>query len=133
MNREDATAVPWMAEFRRNPAPKKVVWYQDDVTHDRFYWLSVPAGKARKGATVIATVDGQEIKIERSSKIETLLIRLDDRLLDLDRPIKVTKDGKLLFSGLLPRTIATLRDTLSGPGDRKLMFCSQVAIELANE
>ncbi len=42
MNLEDASAVPWMAKFRRNPVPKKVVWNQDDVTHDQFYWLAVP-------------------------------------------------------------------------------------------
>ena len=49
MNREDASAVPWMAKFRRDPAPKKVVWHQDDVTHDRFYWLAVEPGQASGG------------------------------------------------------------------------------------
>ena len=47
MNREDASAVPWMAKFRRDPVPKKVVWHQDDVTHDRFYWLAVEPGQAQ--------------------------------------------------------------------------------------
>ncbi|MCA9258949.1 MAG: hypothetical protein KDA61_07105, partial [Planctomycetales bacterium] len=41
MDREDASALPWMSQFRRDPRPDKVVWKQDDVTHNRFYWLHV--------------------------------------------------------------------------------------------
>ena len=42
MDREDASAVPWMAKYTRNARPLKVVWLQDDVTHPRFYWLEAP-------------------------------------------------------------------------------------------
>ena len=48
MDRQDAVAVPWMAKFKRNPVPRKVVWEQDDVTHDQFYWLAVPPGSAQE-------------------------------------------------------------------------------------
>lgn len=130
MNREDASAVPWMAQFRRNPVPKKVVWFQDDVTHDRFYWLAVEPGRASKGLTVIALVDGQEIRIEKAEGVKTLLVRLDDRLLDLDRPVKITAQGKTLFEGTVPRTIANLEKTLAGPGDAKLAFAAEVAVFL---
>ncbi len=130
MNREDASAVPWMAQFRRNPVPKKVVWFQDDVTHDRFYWLAVEPGRASKGSTVIALVDGQEIRIEKAEGVKTLLVRLDDRLLDLDRPVKITAQGKTLFEGTVPRTIANLEKTLAGPGDAKLAFAAEVAVFL---
>jgi predicted peptidase len=45
MDRDDAKAVPWMADFTRNVTPKKVVWRQSGTTHDRFYWLAVPASQ----------------------------------------------------------------------------------------
>ena len=128
MNREDASAVPWMAKFRRDPVPKKVVWYQDDVTHDRFYWLAVEPGRAAKGATVIASVEGQEVRIEKAEGVEKLLVRLDDRLLDLDKPVKITARGKTLFEGHVPRTIGGLEKTLEGPGDVKLAFAAEVAV-----
>jgi poly(3-hydroxybutyrate) depolymerase len=131
MNKEDASAVPWMAKFRRNPVPRKVVWHQDDVTHDRFYWLAVPPEQARVRSTVVASVDGQEIKIEKAEGVETLIVRLDDRLVDLDRPVKVIADSKTLFEGLAPRTIANLEKTLEGPGDPKLAFPAEVAVRLA--
>ena len=128
MNREDASAVPWMAQFRRDPAPKKVVWNQDDVTRDRFSWLAVPPGSAKARSIVIASVERQEVRIEKAEGVETLVIRLDDRLLDLDRPVKVTRDGKTLFEGLAPRTIAHLEATLQGPGDPGLAFSAEVVV-----
>jgi hypothetical protein len=128
MNREDASAVPWMSRFRRDPAPRKIVWHQDDVTHDRFYWLAVEPGRARAGSTVVASVEGQEVRIERLEGVEKLIVRLDDRLLDLDRPVKITVGGKTRFEGRVPRTIAGLAETLQGPGDPKLAFPAEVAV-----
>lgn len=129
MNREDASAVPWMSQFRRNPAPSKVVWRQDDVTHDRFYWLAVPPGKARAGATVVASIEGQEMHIEKAEGVDSLIIRLDDRLLNLDKPVKVVARGKTLFEGVASRTIATLEKTLEGPGDPGLAFSAEVVVQ----
>ncbi len=130
MNREDASAVPWMARFRRDPVPKKVVWHQDDVTHDRFYWLAVEPGQAKARSTVVASVEGQEIRIEKAEGVDKLVVRLDDRLVDLDKPVKVTAKGKTLFEGIAPRTIANLEKTLHGPGDPKLAFPSEVAVTI---
>jgi hypothetical protein len=130
MNREDASAVPWMAKFRRDPVPKRVVWHQDDVTHDRFYWLAVEPGQAKSRSTVVASVEGQEIQIEKAEGVDKLIVRLDDRLVDLDKPVKVTAKGKTLFEGIVPRTIASLEKTLLGPGDPKLAFPSEVAVTI---
>ena len=132
MNREDASAVPWMAGFTRNPVPKKVVWNQDDVTHDRFYWLAVEPGQAKARSTVVASVEGPEIKIEKAEGVEKLIIRLDDRLVDLDKPVKIMAKGKTLFEGLAPRTIASLEKSLQGPGDPKLAFAGEVVVAIPN-
>ncbi len=128
MNREDAAALPWMARFRRDPAPKKVAWLQDDVTHDHFYWLAVEPGHARPGTIVVASIVGQEVQVEKAEGLDRLTIRLDDRLLDLDRPVKVVAKGKTLFEGPLPRTLATLKKTFDETGDPKLTFAAEIAI-----
>jgi predicted esterase len=130
MNLEDASAVLWMAGFTRNPVPKKVVWHQDDVTHDRFYWLAVPPGQAKARSTVVASVEGQEVKVEKAEGVDRLIVRLDDRLVDLDRSVKVTSNGKILYEGVVPRTIAHLEETLKGPGDPKLAFPAEVVVDV---
>ena len=65
MNGKDKEALPWMAQFERNPWPKKIVWQQDDVVHRRFYWLRIPDGTEIKERQLMrATVNGQTIALE---------------------------------------------------------------------
>jgi dienelactone hydrolase len=112
MNGKDAEALPWMAKLRRNPWPKKIVWVQDDVIHDRFYWLKIPDKAAAKaGQKIIATVDGQTIRLAGEiPKGMTLL--LSDALLDLDEPVSVVVNEKPVSTAKLPRTAATIRQCL---------------------
>ncbi|WP_435008880.1 alpha/beta hydrolase [Tundrisphaera lichenicola] len=128
MNREDASAVPWMAKFRRDPIPNKVVWYQDNVTRGRFYWLAVEDGQAQAGASVVADREGQEVRITKLDGVDRLIVRLDDRMLDLDRPVTIKVMGDTVFEGLPSRTIATLARTLEGPGDPGLTFAAEIVV-----
>lgn len=89
MNLKDAEALPWMAKFSRNPWPKKIVWFQDDVTHHRFYWLRLPEGSAEKGRKITATVQAQSISLQGDVPEGTRIL-LSDHLLDLDQPVEVT-------------------------------------------
>lgn len=129
MDLEDAVAVPWMAEFTRNPTPERVVWLQDDVTHSRFYWLSVDAANAVGGARIEATVTGQTIDIE-SSGVTRLALRLSDALLDLDQPIRVASGGSTLYEGTAERSMLTFWTTLLERGDPALVFSSEVIVDL---
>jgi len=130
MNLEDKVALPWMAKFTRNPAPTRVVWKQAGTTHDRFYWLAVPPGDAKAGSLVEAKRDKQTIEIVKVENVKKLLIRLDDRMVVLDKPVKVTLQGKVLFEGVAPRTIGTQVKTLVGRGDPKLIFDAEIAVDL---
>jgi predicted esterase len=130
MNLEDKVALPWMAKFKRNPTPDRVVWKQAGTTHDRFYWLAVPPGEAKPGALVDVKRDKQVIEILSAEKVSRLVIRLDDRLVDLDQPVKVVHKGKPLFEGRIPRTAGALAKSLAGRGDPKLMFDAEVTVDL---
>jgi hypothetical protein len=128
MNLEDKVALPWMAKFTRNPVPEKVVWKQTGAVHDRSYWLAVPRKEAKGDALVIASRSGQTIDITSAEKVSKLLIRLDDRMADLDKPIEVKRDGKTVFTGIAPRTVATMLKTLTGRGDPALVFDAEVEV-----
>jgi poly(3-hydroxybutyrate) depolymerase len=128
MDHEDAVAVPWMATFTRNPAPAKIIWEQDDVTHDQFYWLAVPKGEAKQRSLVTAERDGQTIRVT-STDIPNLIIRCDDRLLDLDQDIQVVWNGKEVFAGKCERTIGTLFKTMAEREDAELAFTVEVTCQ----
>lgn len=117
MNRKDAEALPWMAQFTRNPWPKRVVWVQDDVTSDRFYWLQIPdAAAAKAGDKIVATADGQSITLTGDVPAGTSL-RLSDHLLNLDRPVTVTVNGRIAYKGKVPRTAAAIQASLAERAD----------------
>ena len=128
MDREDAVAIPWMAEFRRNPFPDRVVWRQDDVTHNRFYWLAVDDKNKRRGSVAEVSVKKQQIEIKKLQGIEQLILRANDQILDLDQPVTVTFKGQQLFHGNLNRTVAMISKTLVERGDPASIFSAQVTV-----
>ena len=112
MDRKDAEALPWMAKFTRNPWPRKIVWVQDDVTRDRFYWLKIPDKAAAKaGEKITATVGEGDIRLEGTIPAGTE-IQLSDALVDLDQPLRVIVNGKEAWRGKAPRSARAILKTL---------------------
>lgn len=129
MDRVDAAAVPWMAQYKRNPYPNKIVWRQEEVTRKAFYWLSVPEKECRHKAMVVAEIDKNVINISESD-YSRLTIYLNDEMVDLNKPVVVNYKGKKVFKGKLPRTIANMARTLAERGDLRYMFPAMVEVEL---
>lgn len=128
MELEDRVAIPWMEGFTRNPWPAVIVWRQDDVIHDRFYWLTVPRAEARASDEIRARQDGHTITLQ-SNRALSVTLALDDALLDLDKPITVkTKDDQILFDGRATRTIAALHQSLTNRGQKPLMAAALVPL-----
>ncbi len=127
MNRLDAEALPWMAKFTRDPWPKTVVWHQDDVTHDRFYWLALPAGTAAQGQTISATVSGQTIRVSAQG-VNQLNLRLSDALLNLDLPVKVVVNGQTVFDGAVQRHSETIVASLQERADIASAATAQISL-----
>lgn len=128
MNGKDAESVPWMAKHTRNPWPDKIVWLQDDVTHDQFYWIEVPAGSAKAGQKIVATVKGNEISLEGEVPKGTTL-HLSDALVNLDKPLTVKINGKESFKGTLKRTAAVIEKALTSRPD--VAACPFASLRLA--
>ncbi len=86
MDRNDAVAVPWMAEFTRNAFPAKIVWLQDDVAHSRFYWLSTGEPKLPAGQKIVVSADRTQNQITIAEcPVNEITLRLNDQLLDLEK------------------------------------------------
>jgi hypothetical protein len=127
MDHEDAAALPWMAEFVRDPRPRRIVWKQDDVTHHRFYWLVVGKEQQKAGALVRADRSGQTIDIQ-SDDVTAVTVLLDDELADLDQPVAIKLNGRERFAGRAERTIDGLVQSLSERPDRRCLYPARVTI-----
>ncbi len=128
MNLKDAESVPWMAGFTRQTWPKKIVWYQDDVTHQRFYWLELPDGGAAKGQRIDAEIKGQAITLKGDVPNGVSLL-LHDALLDLDKPVTVKiNDGKAM-TYQPKRSAEVMREALEKRLDPKQTPTAKIVLE----
>lgn len=127
MDREDAVAVEWMATHERRLAPKRVVWVQDDVTHDRLYWLAIKSEDKKARTQLVAQVNGQKIELE-SEQISQVRIRLRDDLLNLDQPVQVTFNGTTVFDDKVDRTILTIDRTLRERNDPAAVYPAEAEV-----
>jgi hypothetical protein len=117
-----------MAERTRNPWPKKVVWRQDDVTHPRFYWLAVPGAEAKAKRQIVAEVDGQNISLTGDVP-PGMTLRFSDALLNLDKPLKVSVNGRLVFQGRVPRRAEVIRESLQERADPRSAATAKLVLE----
>ena len=131
MDREDAAAVPWMAQFTRNPYPERVVWVQGDVMKESFYWVGIPLVEASKGSMLIAHLDRKEnAVVVDHCDYTALTFYLNDDMLDLDKPVKVLFAGRELFNGPVERNAKTMRQNLLAREDPAFAFPAQVEVKL---
>lgn len=132
---EDAAAFPWMAQYVRNPYPKRLVWRQENEENNAvrpaFYWVAAPEDElcSANGKYVIAQIDRNTIDIERCD-YSGLTIYLNDQLVDLDKTVKVTYGGKTVFKGKVARTEDVIASSLETREDPSYVFCSKINIRL---
>jgi len=129
MDLEDRKAIPWMEKFTRNPRPEKIVWRQDDVTHERCYWLAVPKESAKGGDEITATREGQTITVSAKSGTRVTVL-LNDAMLDLEQRVMI-RTGEKNLEQKVSRSIGILARTLKERGDRELMFSAEIEISIA--
>ena len=129
MERVDTAALGWMAQYRRVPYPKQIVWRQEFVTREHFYWLTAPADEVEQGKTVIANIEGNEINIEQC-EYTRLTIYLNDNLVNLDKKVTIRHKGKKIARVKPRRTIANMHRSLNLRNDRSYAFPCIIEVEL---
>lgn len=132
LDRQDAAALSWMAEWTRKPLPDRIVWYQDDVTHSEFYWLSVPASERKPGTRIVASRTGQQVRLEADGAGRVIVL-WNDELADLDGSVVISQGDQSLFEGRVVRTMAAISRTLNQRGDPRLVFCAESEVVLKTD
>lgn len=127
MYQRDTVAVRWMQRYTRNPHPKHIVWQQEDVLRPTFYWLEVPRHEMQRGKTIIATIEGNTIHLERCD-YEHLTLYLSPDMVDFKKKVTVQfPDGHRKKFKLKPSD-QLLRSTLQSRGDPAFIFPAKIAL-----
>jgi hypothetical protein len=116
--------------YARNPIPSKVVWRQSATLRTRFYWLAVDKADVAAGAEITASYAAQSIELAGVNKVKRITLRVSDAMLNQDQALSVKRDGKELFSGVVPRTISVLYTTLCDRGDPALVYSGELSLKL---
>lgn len=143
-----ALTPPWAATKVRDARPSRVVWHVvpfDGEVELRHHWLAFAERPVRLPLVVSATLAGQTLSItsefgpdtaasegEKAAPGEaTLLVRLDDELVDLDQPIELVVDGVAQGAVRVPRSASVLARTLEERCDPRTAFCGELRIPLS--
>lgn len=129
MDGADADAIGWMSQYRRNPYPKSIMWRQEEVVREHFYWLSAPADELAMGKCVEARIEGNTIDILQCD-YSRLTIYLNDNMVDLDKKVTIRYKGKIIARKKLKRTIANMYNSLWLHGDRSYAFPCVIEVKL---
>lgn len=128
MMRADTLAIPWMVKYRRDPYPRTIIWQQEEVLRPHFYWLTAPRDELRRGQRVRLTCKDNVIDISECT-YSSLTLWLTDELVDLRRKVVVRYQDRILFSGKLSRSLATMRECLDIHGDPSYVCPAKVVIK----
>jgi len=135
MQRDDAIAVPWMSKFTRDPHPMKVVWHQSGTTHDRYYWLAAEKADQNAGAKMVVSREGSTFTIEQAEKVQHVIIRLNDSLVDMTEPVvvkQIMKDKsteQTTFENIA-RSSAVIAKTLADRGDINSVYTAEIKVKI---
>jgi transglutaminase-like putative cysteine protease/predicted esterase len=120
----DRDKVREMYPFTRDPVPRHVTWELTDSVIDHFFWLAVSEPGKDEGLDV--TLRDNEARIT-TRNVGRFDLDLDGRLVDFDRPLRVTVDGKEEVVKVAPRLL-TLCQSLLERGDPELAFTCRVPL-----
>lgn len=119
----------WVSKFTRDPYPKKIVWEHASWWEGKkgFYWLRV--AEHETGMRIEAEIlDGNKIAVKTKGVTKGFTIFLNDRLVDLAKPVTVDVDGQKKFTAVVVPTLAVLTETLIERADPEMFFTARIDI-----
>lgn len=129
MDRVDTVAVDWMARYMRNPYPKQVVWRQEEVCRPYFYWIGISPLEEQAGKEIRADINGNTIILTHCDYKEVTLY-LNDKLVNLDKSIKVKYNKKTIFKGKVERKKSLMEQTLRQRQDIRFIFPAEIQLKI---
>ena len=117
----------WLSKSTRDPYPKKIIWQLDDFSRPYFYWLKLD--KPKKGPMFTAEAKDNRIEIKAKNYKSGLTVFVNDKLVDMSKPVTVVIDGKQKFSAMVEPSLAVLVETLEARKDLEMAFWGKIKLE----
>jgi poly(3-hydroxybutyrate) depolymerase len=117
---------PWLAARVRKPHPAEVKHHAIGDYGPQSYWVRI-AEFAGGPAEVKASIKGQTIDFT-STGARKVTFYLDEKLIDLSKPVRVTAGGKKVFEGKVKPTVDAVIESWRAREDRELVYRASVTV-----
>lgn len=148
---KDETVLEWYGKHARNPYPEDIVWKSYEKIFARAWWVEVTKRtdppplimvhldqkgqeserrtELRPPALVKAKRKGNAIEITTEEVLQ-LRVWLDDAMVDLDKPVTITVNGRKLHDGIVRRSVDVLIDEARRRHDTSMTFSCYVDVKV---
>lgn len=116
--------VEWVLQFQRNPNPKELTWEPLRSFVKQFHWLYVkqPALFQR----IEARITGNTIDLTTLRLNTGFGVLLNDRLVDLTKPVTVQVNGEKAFEGIVQPSITAILESTADKLDKKQVYTARI-------
>jgi hypothetical protein len=121
----DRDKIKEMYPFTRDPVPSHVTWDLTDAVIGQFFWLSVPTPGKDRGLDAVIHDNTVRITTRQPGPFD---LYLDNRLVDLGRPVQVSVDGKVR-TVQVSLSLRTFCQSLQERGDPELAFACKIRLK----
>jgi predicted esterase len=118
------SALDWMFRFKRNPYPKKIIWEPKRKFNRYFYWLKV--NKPKIGQRIKAEIKGNTIKLTTENLDGGFSVFLNDKLVNLSKPVVVKINGETKFNGVVSHSVSAIVESAAEKIDSEMWFCARI-------
>ena len=148
---KDEVVLDWYGKHARVPYPEEIVWKSYEKIFPRAFWVEVTkrsepppltivhldqkGGESerrtelRPPALVKARRKGNSIDLS-TEEVKELRVYLDDAMLDLDKPVTITVNGRKLHDATVKRSLDVLIDEARKRHESSMLFSAFVDLKL---
>jgi predicted esterase len=150
---ENDNLLQWMDQHQRDPYPAEVVFHTNRPDYNRLWWVEIsrfagrppasvktldfegkPAGTRQEyleDAIVTAKLDRPTNTVTAQTRgVQQLAISLDDKMLNLDAPVRIVVNGRVLWNKPVRRSLPVLLEDARQRGDRSMVFSARVVLNI---
>ena len=122
---QDTNAVSWLSRHIRTAHPDRVVWDRTTIAPERSAWYWV---EAEDGERIDVEINRRENTIVVNATGDRLRLLLNDKMIDLRRPITITVEEQTLTVQPQP-DLRNMAETLVSKVDPKMIFPVIITLE----
>jgi enterochelin esterase-like enzyme len=148
---KDDAVLEWYDKHVRESYPEEIVWKSYEKVFARAWWVEVTK-RTEPPPLIMVHLDmkGQEserrtelrpaavVKAKRKAnaieitteEVRELRVWLDDSMVDLDKPVTITVNGRKAHDGVLKRSVDTLIDEARRRHDTSMTFSAYVDLKI---